>query len=77
MLMDEIKISGDKHTDNLIGFIDFGDVELNYETLQKSIDVATHVLEFLLCSVVNTFKFSLEVYWSYIILIVSFCLKKD
>lgn len=60
MLMDEIKISWDNHTNNLIGFIDFGDAELNYETLQKSIDVATHILEFLLCSVVNTFKFSLE-----------------
>ena len=62
MLMDEMKIQEnlvwDKHTGNLIGYVDFGDAELNYATLQKSTDIATHVLV-LLRSVVNPFKFSL------------------
>ena len=35
------------------------DAELNYTTLQKSTDIATHVLVFLLRSVVYPFKFSL------------------
>ena len=63
MLMDEMKIQEnlvwDKHTGDLIGYVDFGDAELNYATLQKSADIATHVLVFLLRSVVNPFKFSL------------------
>ena len=49
----------DKHTGDLIGYVDFGDAELNYATLQKSTNIATHVLVFLLRSVVNPFKFSL------------------
>ena len=63
MLMDEMKIQEnlvwDKHTGDLIGYVDFGDAELNYATLQKSTDIATNVLVFLLRSVVNPFKFSL------------------
>ena len=63
MLMDEMKIQEnlvwDKHTGDLIGYVDFGDAELNYATLQKSTDIAPHVLEFLLRSFVNPFKFSL------------------
>ena len=63
MLMDEMKIQEnlvwDKHTGDPIGYVDFGDPELNYATLQKSTDIATHVLVFLLHSVVNPCKFSL------------------
>ena len=63
MLMDEIKIQEnhvwDKHTGDIIGYVDFGDAELNYATLQKSTDIATHVLVFLLRSAVNPLKFSL------------------
>ena len=63
MLMDEMKIQEnlvwDKHTGDLIDYVDFGDAELNYATLQKSTDIATHVLVFLLRSVANPFKFSL------------------
>ena len=63
MLMDEMKIQEnliwDKHIGDLIGYADFGDPEFNYATLQKSTDIATHVLLFLLRSVVNPFKFSL------------------
>ena len=39
--MDEMKIQEnlvwDKHTGDLIGFVDLGDAELNYATLQKMI----------------------------------------
>ena len=60
--MDEMKIQENlvwnKHIGDLIGYIDFGDAELNYATLQKSTDITTHVLVFLLRSVVNPFKFS-------------------
>ena len=45
--MDEMKIQEnlvwDKHTGDLIGYVDFGDTELIYATLQKSTDIATHV----------------------------------
>ena len=63
ILMDEMKIqenlAWDKDTGELIGYVDFGDAELNYATLQKSTDIAVHVLVLLLRSVVNPFKFSL------------------
>ena len=63
LLMDEMKIQEnlvwDKHTGDLIGFVDLGDTELNYATLQKSDEIATHVLVFLLRSIVNPLKFSL------------------
>ena len=69
MLMDEMKIQEilvwDKHTGDLIGYVDFGDAELNYATLQKSTGIATHVLVFLLRSVVNPFKFSLANFCNY------------
>ena len=48
-----------KHTGDLIGFVDLRDVNLNYATLQETKAIASHVLAFLLRSVVNSFKFSL------------------
>ena len=44
----------------MIGFVDLGDVNLNYVTLQEKNAIASHVLVFLLRSVFNPFKFSLE-----------------
>ena len=45
-LMDETKIQEnlvwDKHTGELIGFVDLGDIELNYDTFQKTDDIASH-----------------------------------
>ena len=62
LLMDEMKIQEnlvwDKHTGDLIGFVDLGDTELNYATLQKNDKIATHVLVFLVRSIVNPLKFS-------------------
>ena len=63
LLKDEMKIQEklvwDKHTGDLIGFVDLGDTELNYATLQKTDQIASHVLVFLVPSIVNPMKFSL------------------
>lgn len=63
VLMDEIKIQEklvwDKHTGDLIGYVDLGDMELNLASLQKSDDIASHMLVFLIRSIVNPLKFSL------------------
>ena len=61
--MDEMKIQEnlvwDKHNGELIGYVDLGDIDLNYATLSKVAIVASHVLVFLIRSIVNPFKFSL------------------
>ena len=63
ILMDEMKIQEDlvwdKHTGDLIGFVDLGDTELNYATLKNTEEFASHVLVFLVRSIVNPLKFSL------------------
>ena len=63
MLSDEMKIQENlgwfKQTGDLIGFVDLGDVNLNYATLQEISAIASQVLVFLLRSLVNPFKFSL------------------
>ena len=63
ILMDEMKIQEDlvwdKHTGDLIGYVDLGNTELNYATLKKSDEVASHVLVFLVGSIVNPMKFTL------------------
>ena len=63
ILFDEMKIQENlvwsKHTGDLIFFVDLGDVNLNYATLQETNAIAPHVLVFLLRSAVNPFKFSL------------------
>ena len=63
LLMNEMKIQEnlvwDKHSGELIGYVDLGDVNLNYATLSKVEEIATHVLVFLIRSIVNPLKFSL------------------
>ena len=63
ILIDEMKIQEDlvwdKHTVDLIGYVDLGDTQLNYATLKKSEEVATHMLVFLVRSIVNSLKFAL------------------
>ena len=63
LLFDEIKIQEnlvwDKHTGELIGYVDLGDVAINYATLQKVDELATHMLVFMIRSIVNPFKFTL------------------
>ena len=48
----------DKHTGELIGFVDLGDPDLNYVTLKNTNELATHVLVFLVCSIVNSLAYS-------------------
>ena len=62
ILFDEMKIqedlAWDKHTGELIGFVDLGDIDTNYATLQDVKQLATHVLVFLIKSIVNPLSFS-------------------
>ena len=48
----------DKHTGELIGFVDLVDIDSNYATLQDVKELATHVLVFLIKSIVNPLSFS-------------------
>ena len=63
ILMDEMKIQEDlvwdKHTGDLIGYMDLGNTELNCATLKKSGEVTSHVLVFFVRSIVNPMKFTL------------------
>ena len=40
-----------KHTGDLIGYVDLGNAELNYAALKKNDEFASHVLVFLVRSV--------------------------
>ncbi|XP_065061651.1 uncharacterized protein LOC135688649 [Rhopilema esculentum] len=59
---DEMKIQEDlvwdKNSGELIGFVDLGDPEVNFGTLKTVDEVATHVLVFLVKSVVNPLSYS-------------------
>ena len=63
LTFDEMKIQDslvwDKHTGDLIGYVDLGDAEVNYATLKNAEVIASHVLVFLIRGIVNPFKFSL------------------
>ena len=48
----------DKHTGELIGFVDLGGMNLNYATLKNMTELATHILVFLVKSVVNPLSYS-------------------
>ena len=47
------------YTGDLIGFVDLGNVNLNYATLQETNAIVSHVLFFLLQSAFSPYKFSL------------------
>ena len=61
--MDEMKVQEilvwDKHTGDPIVIVDLGVPDLNYATLQRIGEVASHLLVFLFRSVINPLKFSL------------------
>ena len=52
----------DKFTGELIGYIDLGDPEVNFATLDKADEIATHVLVFFVRGVCTLLKFSLAHY---------------
>ena len=47
-----------KHTGELVGFVDLGDENLNQATLDKPDSLATHLLVFLVKSIMNQLSFS-------------------
>ena len=63
LLFDEMKIMSnlvfDKVTGELIGYVDLGDPNVNFATLDKADAVATHALVFLVMGVCTDLKFSL------------------
>ena len=63
ILLDEMKIQDDlvwdKHTGEFIHFVDLGGPDLNYVTLKDTNELATHVLVFLIRSIVNPLAYSL------------------
>ena len=48
----------DKTTGELIGFLDLGDTDLNYATLQSAQQLATHILVFMVKSIANPLSYS-------------------
>lgn len=62
ILFDEMKIQEDlvwdKHSGELIGFVDLGDINTNYATLENVEELATHILVFLVKSIVNPLSYS-------------------
>ena len=62
ILFDEMKIQEDlvwdKHTGELIGFVDLGDMKLNYATLKNVSVLATHILVFLVKGAANPLSYS-------------------
>ena len=63
LLFGEMKVKSnlvfDKNTGELIGFTDLGDLELNFAVLDKSEEIATHALTFLVRGVCTELKFCL------------------
>ena len=47
-----------KHSGELIGFVDLSDININYTTLESVQKLATHILVFLVKSVVNPLSYS-------------------
>lgn len=62
LLLDEMKVQEDlvwdKSTGDLIGFLDLGDTETNFATLKNVSTLASHILVFLLKSIVNPLSVS-------------------
>lgn len=63
LLIDEIKVMSnfifDKVTGELIGYIDLGDPDINFGTLEKADEIASHTLVFFIRGVCTELKFSL------------------
>lgn len=63
LLFDEMKVQSNLVLDNvtgeLIGFTDLGDLELNFAVLDKTDEIATHALAFIVRGVSSPLKFCL------------------
>ena len=62
LVFDEMKVQEnlvwDKTTEKLISFVDLGDRDLNYATLQNAQQLATHILIFMVKSIANPLSYS-------------------
>ncbi len=62
LAFDEMKIQSklvfDKHTKELIGFVDLGDPDLNFACFEKAEELATHVLVFYVHGLASDLKFN-------------------
>ena len=62
LVFDEMKVQKDlvwdKTTGELIGFVDLGDTDLNYATLQNAQQLAIHILVFMVKSIANPLSYS-------------------
>ena len=62
LLLDEMKIQEDlvwdKHSGELIEFVDLGDADVNFANLKDQKELASHVLVFMIKSVVNPLSYS-------------------
>ena len=62
ILFDEMMIQEDlvwdKYSGEFTGFVDLGDININYATLKNIEELASHVLVFLVKSIVNPLSFS-------------------
>ena len=60
IFFDEMKIQENlvwsKYTGDLVGFVDLGDMNLNYATLQEANEIASHVLVFFILKCSQTFQ---------------------
>ena len=63
IVFDEMKVKSnlvfDKYTGELIGFLDLGDPDINFATLDEEDELATHALVFFLRGLCSDLKFSL------------------
>jgi hypothetical protein len=63
ILLDEMKIQGnliwDKHSGELIGYVNLGDPDINFATLEKLDDLASHALMFMVRGITTTLKHTL------------------
>ena len=53
-----MNLVSDKHSGDVIGFVDVGDNDLNFATFFDTEDLATHVLSFYVSSFVGDLKFN-------------------
>ncbi len=64
ILLDKMKIQGnliwDKHSGELIGYVDLGDPDINFATLEKLDDLASHALMFMVRGFATTLKHTLR-----------------
>ncbi len=62
LAFDEMKIQSklvfDKHTGQLVGFLDLGDPDINYTAFEKKEELATHILVFYVRGLTTDMKFN-------------------